>query len=406
MRDRRALAILAGISLAALALRVWVVLVVATREPTGGDPLYYSVQANLLADGHGFAEPFAWLERGEFTPSAIHPPGFTVWLSIASLLGFESIAAHKVMSAIAGAAAVFVIGLVARRVAGWRAGLPAAAIAAVHPNLWIVDGALMPESLFALGIALVLLAALHASSSSSTSVRLVVMLGLAIGLTALVRSEALLLAVLLGGWIAWRARSLAPAVVTVVVAVAVVAPWTIRNLVRFDSPVLLSANGDEVLRNANCDATWGGRLLGFWSLDCYVPEPSAGMDEAERAAFWRGEGLAYVRDHARRLPVVAGARLGRVWGVYRPRQTVELSTVEGRSRSAAEAGQLAYYALLVPAAFGAWSLRRRVLLWPFATTAILVTAVTVYAYGVIRFRMPAEVALVVLAGVGLSRARR
>ena len=405
MSNRRAVAIVAGIALAALVLRVWIVLAVATREPTGGDPLYYSVQANLLAEGHGFAEPFGWLERGELAPSAIHPPGFTMWLAIASVAGFDTIAAHKVMSSLAGALAVLVIGLVALRAGGTRAAVIAASIAAVYPNLWVVDGALMPESLFALTVALVLLAALHAYQDATP--RRAALLGLAVGIAALVRSEALLLSVLLGGWLVLRTRAALVGLAVVGVAVAVLAPWTIRNLATFDSPVLLSANGDEVLRNSNCDATWHGRLLGFWSLDCYEPEPPAGLDEAERAAFWRDEGLRYVRSHASRLPVVVAARLGRVVGVYRPGQTVELSTVEGRSRSAAEAGDIVYRVLLVPAAWGAIVLhRRRAPLWPFATTAAMVVAVTVYAYGVIRFRMPAEVSIVVLSGVGLSALRR
>ena len=58
-----------------------------------------------------------------------------------------------------GAATVALIGLLARRVAGDRAGLVAAAIAAVYPPLWMLDASLRSESLYAPLIALVLLLA-------------------------------------------------------------------------------------------------------------------------------------------------------------------------------------------------------------------------------------------------------
>src|SRR6185295_8747553 len=48
--------LLGAIALVAFGVRVWYVLTLARRNPTGGDPFYYHVQANLLADGKGFSE--------------------------------------------------------------------------------------------------------------------------------------------------------------------------------------------------------------------------------------------------------------------------------------------------------------------------------------------------------------
>ncbi|HVM09506.1 MAG TPA: glycosyltransferase family 39 protein [Acidimicrobiales bacterium] len=403
---RTALAV-AAIALAAFAFRIWVVAEVATREPGGGDPLYYHLQANLLADGHGFAEPFRWQEAGEIVPSAIHPPGFTVWLAAASVAGFDTVFAHKVMSALAGAITVALVGALGFRLAGPSGGVGAALLAAAHPNLWIIDGALMPEALFGMTVAAVLLIADVARRRDD--VWSLVALGASIGAATLVRGEALLFVPLLAGWLALRgdivwAMRLRRVAVVGAAAAAVIAPWTIRNLVTFDVPVLLSANGDEVIRNANCDLTWDGRLLGFWAVECYQPVPPADLDEAARARFWRNEGLRFVRDNIDRAPVVAAARVGRVWDLYRPGQNVELSTVEGRNLHVARAGQIAYVALVPTAVVGAFLLRRqRVPLWPYLSTIVVVTVTAVYAYGVIRFRVPAEVALVVLGGVAVGR---
>ena len=45
-------------------------------------------------------------------------------------------------SALVGTVTVVLVGLLARRVAGERAGLIAAAVAAVYPLLWLADGSL------------------------------------------------------------------------------------------------------------------------------------------------------------------------------------------------------------------------------------------------------------------------
>ena len=50
----------------------------ATRQfgnvVTGGNTVVGNAQANLLAKGHGFAEPFTWRDHHRIEPSAMHPP--------------------------------------------------------------------------------------------------------------------------------------------------------------------------------------------------------------------------------------------------------------------------------------------------------------------------------------------
>jgi uncharacterized membrane protein len=57
----------------------------------------------------------------------------------------DSILAQRMTMAVIGAAAVFVIGLVGRQIAGNRAGLLAAAAAALYPNLWSTTGSSCPS---------------------------------------------------------------------------------------------------------------------------------------------------------------------------------------------------------------------------------------------------------------------
>jgi 4-amino-4-deoxy-L-arabinose transferase-like glycosyltransferase len=399
---------LAAVAAAGLCLRIAYVLTVARGNPNGGDPLYYHVQANLLASGHGFAEPFTWIQSHRIIPSAFHPPLFSVALAAGSWLGGTSFLAHKLVSCLIGTATVVIVGLTGHEIGGERAGLIAAGLAVAYPNLWVVDGIGMPETLYALTIALVVFTGVRSVARRDRG--RAAWLGLAIGLAALARGEGILLlpavalplarqAVRRGDRCRAAAQRLA---VTAGVAVAVIAPWTARNLATFDRPVPISVNGEEVLATANCDLTWHGAFLGYWHFNCYQGHPPG--DESDRAAHYADQGVTYVLGHLDRAPVVAAARVGRIWDVYRPRQNTQLNAIEGRDHGVSVAG-LAAYAVLMPLAIvGAIMLRRRgTSIVIFVGLAALVTAVAVYSYGATRFRMPAEVAIVLLAGVALDR---
>jgi hypothetical protein len=110
--------------------------------------------------------------------------------------------------------------------------------------------------------------------------------------------------------------------------------------------------------------------------------------------------MAYMRDHAGRVPVVLAARVGRVWDLYRPDQNRVFAASEGRPARSERLGVLLYWLLLPFAAAGAWLLRRRrhvlaVLLAP----AAMVTLTALLSYGATRFRFAAEPSIVVLAAV-------
>jgi len=396
--------LLAAIALIAFGVRLWFVLTLAKRNPTGGDPFYYHVQANLLADNKGFSEPFTFSQTGRLIPTAFHPPLFSMLLAVSSFFGGTSFFAHKLVACLAGTGTVVVVGLVAREVAGDRAGLIAAGFAALYPNLWVVDGILMPESLYGLSIAVVLLAAYRYRRAPRA--RLALATGVAIGLAVLVRGEAVvlvpLLAVPLALWASgdWSHRLQRLAVMVVGVGL-VVAPWTLRNLVRLDRPVALSVNGDEVIGIANCHDTYYGQFLGFWSIRCYKPLPRG--DEVARGAAYRKRGIDYARDHLGRLPYVLLVREGRMWDVYRPRETVAFGRIEGRDENVTRAGQRIYWAAIPVALIGLVVLRRRRRpILPLVAQFAMVAVTAVLAYGTVRFRMPADVALVVLVGVTLD----
>jgi len=444
---------LAVVTSGALAWRLLTLVSINRRNPDGGDPFFYHHQANMLADRIGYSEPFRWVEQGIAVPSAIHPPLLSTWLAAGSLLGARTFLAHKLLTTLVGVAVVVVAALVARRLAGDRAALVTAVLVAAYPNLWVIDGALWPEGVYATGIGLAVLAAYR--WWEHPDLRRAAVLGAVVGVAALARGEALFLFPLLVAPVVLRRRGL-PLGAKVRAGLAagacgllVLVPWSARNLAAFDQPVLLSTNSDEVLYYANCPDSYGlpdphapagtegaqvAGQLGYWSFNCQQRERArAGQpvtdsvaadryqrclgdragevpygvvpgeppgNEAEKARYWRCLGLSYATGHLDRLPAVVAARLGRELDVYHLDDGLNALKFEGRPEGAALAGRWAWWAL-APAGLAGWLVlrRRRVLVLPLVALGLMVLATTVYAYGAIRFRTPLELGLLIGAGV-------
>jgi hypothetical protein len=227
-----------------------------------------------------------------------------------------------VATCLLGAATVFVCGLLGREVAGERAGIVAAVIAAVYANLWIQDPLVTSESITMLMVAIAVLLAYRLWRAPS--VGRAAWFGVVCGLASLTRAEVILFLPLVLIPLVLSKREwvsgLRPRVFVVsgVVALLVMAPWLIRNALAFDHPILLSGGGDITLASANCDATYSGPALGWWSATCYGEDAHPTGDASDQALYWRHRAVRYIDDHLGRLPVVLLARLGRAFDVYHP----------------------------------------------------------------------------------------
>jgi 4-amino-4-deoxy-L-arabinose transferase-like glycosyltransferase len=362
-----------------------------------GDWYFFHWQANLIADGHGFIEPFRWRFLHRSLPTAAHPPLWPLLLSGASELGWAGAHAHRAAGCVLGGGTIVALGFLGRRVGGERVGLVAAAIAALYPSMIATDGSLMSESLYALLVALTLLAAYRLYDRPSPASGL--LFGAAIGLASLARSEALLFLPLIALPLAWRAPSKLRTFALACAATAIViSPWMIRTWSVFGQPVLISTNGPAVLKGANCPRTYHGRDVGYWRLDCVIGPKSD--NEAKNGVRWTKESLGYERDHPGDMPRVLAARLLRTWNFFQPRQMVYYA--EGQDPDAVRAGLVVYYALLGLGAYGLILLRRWrqplvILLGPI----IAVSFVSLFYFGLQRFRVPADLSLVVLSAVAL-----
>ena len=419
---------LALIAAGGLILRVTYVLA-AKRDQTlfesdlgVGDQYYYSLAGDALARGDGFVVPWHHVsiglglaEAGTAAPHAAdHPPLTALLAAPAGLLSDypgERLLEQRLTMCLVGVAVVVVMALLGRLLAGPTTGLIAAAIAAIYPGFWINDGLVMAETPTTLMVAALVCAVIHHRRRSSL-LSAAVMGGL-LALASLARSESLLLwallivPVVLAADRLWKAR-LRHITVATTLALLLLAPWVVPNLVRFDEPVVLSTNDGLTLIGANSPQTYSGEATGFWSLEYQqalapaIPE-LAGADQSVVSRVWRDEALTFITENFEDQPRVMFARLGRLWSVYRPLQTIDFNKGEGREVWASNLA-LVGMALIAPFSLLGWHRLGRDGLerWPLAVLSVHVSIIAVLFYGIPRFRVPAEVGLVVLAAVAVA----
>jgi 4-amino-4-deoxy-L-arabinose transferase-like glycosyltransferase len=388
---------LAVVGVAAIAVRLIYVLVVA-RVPVGvgGDASFYHSAASLIAHGHFYYREIL----GHAYPTAEHPPLYPLLLSVSSVLGGGTLLAHRIASCVLGSCAVVLIGLLGRRIgserigsSGERAGLLAASIAAIYPPLVTADGLVMSEPLFVLTVAAALLLALHLLARPS--IQRAGLLGAIVGLASLTRGEGLLLVPLLA-WPAAYASSPGRAsrvIATTAAAVLVIAPWIARNAIVFHR-FMFAADTNTLVAGANCHDTYYGHDIGWWSLDCLgrartLAQLQAG-DASTRAA------LRFAGHHLTRLPLVAAVRVLRTFDFFQP---LRQGNRELRRKWVDVVGLILYYPLLCLALVGLTRLRRvRWLLLAPVWTVVIVSAL---GWGIGRFRVAADVSIIVLAAFAL-----
>ena len=308
----------------ALALLVRLAALPAT---SGYEPIYdsadYDRHARSIAAGDGYPEALIGAVDG---PSAFRPPAYPFLLgAVYAIAGNESgVEAGRILGALLGVCTVALIFLLTRELGGTRAGLIAAGIAAVFPPLVLIHLALISESLFLLLEVGALLCVLHARKSSGIGWAMAA--GALCGLASLTRGNGLLL-VLVAALAVWTvrprlsARAVAAPIALSAVAALVVAPWTIRNAVVFDKPVLVSTqNGYGMAGAFNDEARTGSDSPSTWIL----PELTSryegvlartDLNEAELDTELRSSASDYLLENPGTLPEAIGLNTLRVLGV-------------------------------------------------------------------------------------------
>jgi hypothetical protein len=222
----------------AFAARAAAMLWAGGRFPPAADGVYYHALASRIAAGLG--STWLWPD-GKVTYAAHYPVGYPAILSVVYRWTGDSVVAAGFTNALLGTAASVAIYRMALEATRPRWAWLAALAVALHPALVMYTPAVMTEGVTAS------LVALAAWAASRRSLRGSIVLGLLVGVATLVRPQSLVLAPCFGMLAVQRAAPFAArlrrAAIATALAIAVCAPWTIRNCVRMNRCALVSVNG-------------------------------------------------------------------------------------------------------------------------------------------------------------------
>ena len=297
LSDRRGALI--SIFIVALALRLAWIAYAGFAPTLNDDAGRYELLGRSLAEGGGYINPNG-------TTTMFWPPGYPFIIAgtylawPASVLGDHELTAVLVVNALMSAASVLLVYAIARRAFDALTGIIAAALLALFPSMIFFAGVTLTETSFTF-LALVWLW-LIIESQAREDRRLLILAGAIVGFAALVRGQAALfpLAAVPFWLLATRSsRSTAFRIATTVaLALAAIAPWTIRNYVESNSLVLISSNDGVNFYIGHSDGADGrGRKVD--ELVFRYPELRQPEAEAQISRDGFREGLEYAVDHPR-----------------------------------------------------------------------------------------------------------
>jgi MYXO-CTERM domain-containing protein len=291
--------------------------------------------------------------------------------------------------------------LLGRRLFGPRVAIAAALVVAVYPFAWQYEELLYPESL----ATPLVLAFLVLALTGRASRRRAILAGAVLGVALLMHPTSVIVlvpfAVSLILRLGWR-RAVTLSALAVAVAVAVVAPWTIRNAVVEHGFVPISLEDAAAYGTFNPVSAHDPVFPYAWRpIDAdtaFLYDQRHRLGDVPFRNRLDQYALHYVEHHPTSLlAAFFWNGLSRLWDVSHISHSLAQVRAEGRSRPVTLVGLYCYYALLVLALAALWRWRRRrELVWPILALALAMSIVNTIDSGT-RYRAPLEPVIAVLA---------
>jgi 4-amino-4-deoxy-L-arabinose transferase-like glycosyltransferase len=234
-----------GVAVLAVGVRGAALLATPHYRPIHDDHAYAHTAATLLEKGR---YPVSRVADGSLEPSAYRPPGWPVLLAGIWRLTGQHLWSARLLLVLLGAATCVLGAVIARKLWGDLPGLAAGMLLALDPLLVATGATLESETLFTLLVVGAVAAALYARDRPRPYRLLAV--GALAGLAALTRTNGLVLIPVVACLAVpphWRWRSVAAVLTTILVAAAVIAPWTVRNAVHLHRFVPVSTETGNTL---------------------------------------------------------------------------------------------------------------------------------------------------------------
>jgi hypothetical protein len=437
---------LIAILLVSISLRVSAVFYLGDQAvplPGTYDQVSYDRLAQRVLDGYGFTFDKLWwpfTRAGE--PTAHWSYLYTLYLVVVyGLVGYHPLAARLVQAVLVGALMPWLVYRLGCRHFGWRVGLFAGGLVACYAYFIYFAATLMTESFYIIGVLWVLdiSGQLGRAGELSPAARWQgLLMGLALGVTALMRQVFLLFIPVLFSWLLWRsyryqtgnrwtgliakeneafkgtspklrglafhlrnntmlhmARILLAATVILLLSIA---PWTVRNYWAFHRFVLLNTNAGFAFFWANHPIhgqNYPADLPDWSSYIELIPPELLSLNEAELDQALLNRGFGFIRDDPYRYLMLSISRVNDYFGFLPSSESSLISNV----------ARVFSFGLLWPLmAYGLISQIRRsrsseiLILYLFLITY---TAIHLLSWASIRYRLPIDAVLIIFAGAAL-----
>ncbi len=367
-------------------------------RPLTHDEREYLALARSVARGDGFVYPADEPSPGTGQQFG-RAPGYPLFLSLLRPVApVEEVPARvKIAQAVVGAVGIWLIAAIAERAAGPRAGVAAAATAALYPPLVFMPAYALSESLYST-VALLVVWRMGASA--------IVPVALLTAAAILIRPAALLFVPLAAAWIAFgrsapsRRAGLTRAAIFAGVTLLALMPWTIRNARVYHRFILVASEGGVTFWTGNHPLARGdGDLAANPALkqaELAFRSEHPGLTPEQLEPLYYRDAFAWIGGH----PLAWGGLLLRK-AFYTIVPAGPSYTLHSPKYVAASAG--AYLVLLVPAIPGAWLLWRRgrapVALWLMAASTVIAGLIF---FPQERFRIPVIDPALIVAAAALA----
>lgn len=436
-----------GLLLASVMVRVSSALYQGDRVvplPGAYDQISYQTVALRLLGGHGFTVPTYWWPATQAGQPTSHW-SFLYILYLAgvyALFGVHPIVARVIQAVVAGILHPWLTWRIGSRLFGRDVGVIGSVVVTFYAYFVYYAGSLMTETFYILSVlaildvltSVILSMDVNAVSRRTVSMRRLgrygwrpwIILGLALGVAVLLRQVVILVIPLLYLWMLWSASRAEPGpqgsrflgtrlnsstvaltrglVVSLMIAAAMVVPWTVHNYVVFHRFVPLNTNagfaffwGNNPIQGTHFVAVLPDRVYAE-----LIPPKLRSLNEAALDDALLKRGLNFVIDDPRRYFLLSISRIPDYF-VFWPLPGSGLVSNLSRVGS---------FGILLPfmiwgiylswTKYGRWATTARrsaiILLYLFATSYTLVHVLT---WTLIRYRLPVDAVLVLFAAVAL-----
>ena len=384
--------------------------------------------------GFSFAE-IHWPITAAGEPTAHWSYLYTLYLSaLYAIAGPQPLVARLFQAVLAGILHCLFAWRIGRRIGGSTVGMISAVLSAFYIYFFYYAGALMTETFYIIGILWTLDCALRLAASrrkgeedlipAKVQWRLWLELGIAIGITVLLRQVFLLFIPLLYLWLWWnlvpkplsfqRVRPWAgPSstfygmALSAFIVFLLIAPWTLRNYRAFGTFVPLNTNSGYAFFWGN-HPIYGTHFVGILPSDGpsyqdLIPQELRHLNEAELDKELLKVGIGFVVDDPVRYILLS---LSRTREYFKFWPSPESGTISNLSR-------VGSFGILLPfMLFGLYVAARRFLhpthveqrasIMLLLLFAAFYTLIHLLTWALIRYRLPVDAVLVIFAALGIS----